>query len=85
MVNAQPLAPISNEFLVQLYSIPIVTKEPEKLQRLLFEKYRIEIPVMRHEDKAFLRYSIQAFNTQEDLDKLYTAVEDIIQTTDLMG
>lgn len=85
LVKAQPLVPVNDEFLVQLYSIPIITKEPEKLQRLLFEKYHIEIPVMRHEDKVFLRYSIQAFNTQEDLDKLYAAVEDIMKTTGLIG
>ena len=36
---------------------------------------------MPHGDNVFLRYSIQAFNTQNDLDKLYNAVEDIIKTT----
>ena len=69
---------------MQLYSIEIKTQEPEKLHQLLFEKYKIQIPVMRQGDKVFIRYSIQAFNTQEDLDKLANALEDIIATSDLI-
>ena len=84
LLNAQALAPISDEFLVQLYSIPIKTNKPEQLKKELFEKYKIEIPVMHLEDKIFLRYSIQAFNSQEDLDKLYDALIDIKAKTNLI-
>ncbi len=84
LLNSTSLAPISDEFLVQLYSIPLKTAEPQKLQRLLFEKYKIEIPVMQLDGKIFLRYSIQAFNLQEDLDILYNALVDIKATTNLI-
>ena len=36
---------------------------------------------MRHGDKVYLRYSINAFNNQEDLNKLFYAIEDIKKTT----
>ncbi|MBS4044037.1 MAG: aminotransferase class V-fold PLP-dependent enzyme [Chitinophagaceae bacterium] len=84
LLNTKSIAPISDEFLVQLYSVPMKTAEPQKLQRLLFEKYKIEIPVMQLDDKIFLRYSIQAFNSQEDLDKLYEAIVDIKAKTNLI-
>lgn len=84
LLNTTSIAPISDEFLVQLYSVPMKTAEPQKLQRLLFEKYKIEIPVMQLDDKIFLRYSIQAFNSQEDLDKLYEAIVDIKAKTNLI-
>lgn len=77
LLGSTPLAPISDEFLGQMCSIPVKTNEPEKLQRELFEKYKIEIPVMRHENHVFIRYSIQAYNTQQDLDLLYKALEEI--------
>jgi isopenicillin-N epimerase len=76
-VNNAPLCPVTEEFLGQMFSIPIRTKEPEKLQRHLFTEYKIEIPVMRQEDRVYLRYSINAFNTQRDLDTLYHALEEI--------
>jgi isopenicillin-N epimerase len=84
LMGSAPLCPISDEYLGQLFSIPIKTNEPEKLQRHLFEVYKIEIPVMRHENHVFIRYSINAFNTQKDLDTLYAALKDIITKTDLI-
>jgi len=83
LLGSQPLCPITDEFLGQMCSIPINTSQPEKLQRLLYEKYKIEIPVMRQDKLVFIRYSIQAFNTQHDLDTLYKALEEIISQTDL--
>ncbi len=84
LLGTNPVCPISEEFLAQLCSIPVRTKEPEKLKQLLFDKYQIEIPVMRQEDLVFIRYSIQVFNSQADLDKLYTALTEIKATTDLI-
>lgn len=77
LLQSHPLCPLTNEFLGQMISIPIKSANPEKLQKHLFEQYQIEIPVMRLNESVFLRYSINAFNTQEDLDKLYTALKEI--------
>jgi isopenicillin-N epimerase len=85
LLNTQPLAPLSDDFILQLYSTKINTKQPEKLYRLLVDKYRLEVPVMRQEEKVFLRYSIQCFNTQNDLDNLYDAIKDVMETTDLIA
>ena len=84
LLNTEPLCPVSDEFLGQMCSTPIKTNEPERLQRLLYEKYKIEIPVMRQDDKIFLRYSINAFNEQQDLDTLYNALTEIMDQTDLI-
>ena len=32
----------------------------------------------------YLRYSINGYNSQEDLDVLYAALQDILATTDLI-
>lgn len=79
LLGATPLCPVTDDFLGQMCSIPVRTQTPEQLQRHLFENYKIEIPVMRQDAQIFLRYSINAFNTQEDLDKLYTALEEIMK------
>lgn len=77
LLNATPLCPVTDDFIAQLYSITVKTNAPEKLHDLLYEKYKIQIPVMAHEDKVYLRYSLNAFNSQEDLDKLYAALKEI--------
>ncbi len=84
LFQTKPLAPITDEFLGQMCSTQIKTTEPEKLQRLLYEKYKIEIPVMRQDDKIFMRYSINIFNDQNDLDILYNTLIEIIKETDLI-
>lgn len=84
LMNSEPLCPLTDEFLGQMFSIPINTSEPEKLQRHLFEHYKIEIPVMRHGDKVYLRYSINAFNSQRDLDVLYNATNELIKLNQLI-
>lgn len=84
LLRSKPLAPLSGEFIGQMISIPVNTREPETLQRLLFTDYKIEVPLMRLGEDIYLRYSIQAFNTEEDLDRLYRALENILKTTSLI-
>jgi isopenicillin-N epimerase len=85
LLNTKPLAPLTNEFFGQMCSAEIKTSEPEKLQRLLFEKYRIEIPVMRHADKCYIRFSFQAFNTVAEIDYLVQSLAEIKKDTLLIG
>jgi isopenicillin-N epimerase len=84
LLGTQSLCPITEEFIVQMASIPIKTSNPTELKELLFNTYKIEIPVMPLNGNYFLRYSINAYNSQADLDILYKALQDIIATTDLI-
>lgn len=85
LLGTSPLAPVNDDFILQIFSAEIKTSEPEELHDLFFEKYKIQIPVMRHGDKVYLRYSINAFNDQEDLEKLFTAIHNIKETTSLIN
>lgn len=85
LLGTVPITPITDEFLGQMFSIPVNCKEPEKLHDHLFNKYKIQVPVARQDERRFIRYSIQVFNSQKDLDVLYNALEDILKTTDLIS
>jgi isopenicillin-N epimerase len=84
VLNSTPISPVNDDFVLQLYSAEIQTTQPEKLHDLLFEKYKIQIPVMRQNEKIFIRYSLNAMNTQKDLDTLFLAIRDIKSTTNLI-
>ncbi len=83
-LKTEPLAPRTSEFYGQLCSTVIQTMEPARLQRLLFEKYRIEVPVMAHGDRTFIRFSVQAFNTREEIEYLIRSLHEIKKSTDLI-
>ena len=78
LLDTVPLAPIGDEFFGQMCSFQIKTNDPLKLKAMLYDQYRIEIPVMVQGDKVFIRYSINAFNDQNDLDLLYRVLKEII-------
>ena len=84
LVGSEPICPITDEFLGQMCSIPIKTDIPFELKATLTDKYKIEIPVMKINDRLFLRISLNGYNSAADLDKLYSALREIIAQTDLV-
>ena len=77
LLESKPISPLTSEWIGQMISIPIKTNAPEVLQRRLFTDYKIEIPIMRQENDVYMRYSINAFNTIENLDTLYRALSEL--------
>ena len=61
----------------QMVAIPVPLMNAQLLKDTLFERYRIEIPVTSHKGMLFIRLSVQAYNTQQDLDTLVDAVREI--------
>jgi len=84
LVGTSPICTISSEFLGQMASIPIRTDKPMELKELLYSKYKIQIPIMPLNGNVYMRYSINGYNTQDDLEVLYRAITDIMDTTDLI-
>ena len=58
----------------QMVTIPVRSSDAEGLRRHLFEQHRIEIPVTQHGPHTFVRVSVQAYNTQAELDLLVDAL-----------
>jgi isopenicillin-N epimerase len=84
LLGTETLAPVNDEFYAQMCSTSIKTTNAGALQKMLFEQYNIEIPVMTLGNRCFIRYSIQAFNSQEDLDCLESALVAIKRNTGLI-
>jgi len=80
LLGTRPLAPLTDAFYGQLFSAPIRTQDPIALKKRLFEEFRIEIPVVVQHDAVYLRFSYQAFNSEEDMQQLFAAVEALMQS-----
>jgi len=79
LVGSKPLAPVRDEFIGQLGSIPVRCENPMELKNILYSEYKIEIPVMVQNGQVYVRFSINAFNSEEDLMKLEKALIDLKQ------
>lgn len=51
----------------------------ESLQKMLYREYKIEIPAIEWQGKQFLRLSVQAYNTEEDLEIFLRALEELLE------
>lgn len=68
-----------DSFYHQMGLIDVTAKqvEPETLKSWLYEKHRIEIPVVRWQNRTFLRVSVHAYTTGEDIQALIRAIEEM--------
>ena len=84
LLGAEPICPLNGDFLGQMCSIPINSKNEIQLKKLLFHEYKIEIPLMRSDDQLFLRMSLQAYNDQKDVNYLIKVLNEIKSVSSLI-
>ena len=51
-----------------------------RLQTDLYEKYRIEVPVMEWQGRPYLRISSAAYNTPQDIERLTGALRALLRS-----
>lgn len=85
VVGSQPICPLTKDFLGQMCSVPILTDDPIELKEELYQRYHIEIPVTNHEDRYWVRLSIQPYTTTEDIEALYKALKELKQEGKLLN
>ncbi|MFN8481967.1 MAG: aminotransferase class V-fold PLP-dependent enzyme [Anaerolineae bacterium] len=64
----------------QMCVLPLPVGTLDKLGTRLWDEYRIEIPQMRWNGREFVRVSIQAYNSQADVEKLIDALKSVLSS-----
>jgi isopenicillin-N epimerase len=77
VLNTEPIS-AGIEWLAQLVAHPLPKNIPSNLKKRLWEEYQIEIPVFEWNGQAYVRVSIQVYNTQKDVDLLMSALRSLI-------
>lgn len=71
--------PLDERFIQQMAIAPLPElKDHRQLQKTLWEKYKIEIPIIAWDGGHYIRLSIQGYNTLNDIEILLSALEDLI-------
>ncbi len=71
------LSPDDERWYSQMSAHPLPSCDGDALQRALFDKFRIEIPVTEAA-KQYLRISIQGYNTVDDVSYLLETLTDLL-------
>ncbi len=78
VTGLDPICPDSPEWFMQMFAARLPEVEVELLQRRLYERYRIEVPLHRWNGQSLIRPSFQAYNTQADAQALVEALGDLL-------
>lgn len=78
LTGLEPICPDSLEWFVQMATLPLPPACEPRLAHL-WERYRIEIPIIAWNDRLFVRISIQAYNSPADVERLLTALSEIVR------
>ena len=70
LTGLAPLQPNSADWFAQMVSIPLPSCNERGLQRALYERLRIEVPIVRWRDTPLVRVSVQGYNTRADIEAL---------------
>jgi len=73
------LYPFDSKLYQQMGTVPIPrVKDLNELKNRLYEEYKIEIPCMEWRNQHFLRLSVQGYNTSADIDRLVSALSELL-------
>ncbi len=78
LTHLSPPYPPSSDFFGQMGTAPLPPIDLAVLKCRLYDEYRIEVPLTQFHDKQFVRISVQAYNSQEDIDLLVKALEVLL-------
>jgi isopenicillin-N epimerase len=70
LTGLAPLSPDSPGWYMQMVTLPLPPCDPERVKAKLYDEFRVEIPIVVWQGKPHVRVSIQAYNTQEDVERL---------------
>ncbi|WEK06642.1 MAG: aminotransferase class V-fold PLP-dependent enzyme [Candidatus Devosia phytovorans] len=75
------LAPLSSPGFCapQMVAMPIPECDTAEIHKLLFDRYRIEIPVFKWQDHCIARVSVQGYNSRPQMDRLIEALSELLE------
>jgi isopenicillin-N epimerase len=78
LTGLPPIAPDSPDWWVQMAVLPLPRTDATELKSRLWDDHQVEIPSLVFKDQNYVRISIQAYNDQEDVDRLVTGLKEIL-------
>ncbi|MEW2385910.1 aminotransferase class V-fold PLP-dependent enzyme [Micromonospora sp. NPDC047707] len=80
LFHLEPFTPDSDDWFVQMVSVPLPPCDSEAMRRRLLTEHRVDAPVRDWADGSLIRVSVHAYNTSDDLGRLVDALGALFTT-----
>jgi isopenicillin-N epimerase len=71
--------PCPEDWFAQMAIIPVPPCDVVSLKNYLWDEHKIEVPVINWDNQQFVRVSVQAYNTPQDLTALVSALKNFFK------
>lgn len=79
LVDMEPLYPLDSELYRQMAIAPLPQgTDAAALKSRLYSEYQVEVPIIEWNGQKYVRISVQAYNTEEDLEALVTGLSQLL-------
>jgi isopenicillin-N epimerase len=78
LTGLPPICPDSPEWYAQMVAFPLPPCDAAALQRRLYDEYPVEVPIIEWNGRQLIRVSVQAYNTQDDVEALLRALKELL-------
>ncbi len=78
LTGLPPISPDSTDWYMQMVTLRLPPCDQLEWKRRLLEEFHIEVPLIVWQEQKFIRVSIQAYNTQADLEQLAEALRVLL-------
>lgn len=78
LTGLEPVAPDNGEWFAQMFAAPLPCCDLAALGASLYARYRVEVPLIARPEGAYVRVSLQGYNTQADADALVQALSELL-------
>jgi isopenicillin-N epimerase len=72
------LCPDTEAWWGQMCTVPLPPSDPQLVGCRLWEEFGVEVPVLEWQERPYIRVSIQAYNHPRDVDRLLTALRQVL-------
>ncbi|HTT57201.1 MAG TPA: hypothetical protein VMF63_08835, partial [Opitutaceae bacterium] len=78
LTGLPPICPDSPDWYAQMAAVRLPPGDGPALKARLWEQFRVEVPVHARPEGNYLRVSIQAYNSGEDVERLLAGLRQLL-------
>lgn len=78
LTGLPPISPDTSDWWSQMRTLPLPPCDARSLKTRLWDEFHVEVPIVTWNDQPFVRISIQAYNTANDVGRLVEGLRRLL-------